>query len=178
VTGEEGIPLLAYLRGEALLALGRVGEATSSLRKGARASGEHGVRSICWLAYAKLGHVLTDRGDRETAEAAFATARSIVDEIALKISDEAQRALFLREADALFPSRGATSQRDRGTLTRRELEVAVLIARGHSNREIAQSLSIGERTVESHVTNILSRLGFTNRAEIAVWTVSAGLHTP
>ena len=58
-----------------------------------------------------------------------------------------------------------------GDLTRREREVALLIADGQSNREIADALVIAERTVEGHVSNILSKLGFRSRAQIAVWVV-------
>jgi non-specific serine/threonine protein kinase len=54
-------------------------------------------------------------------------------------------------------------------LTRREREVAELIAQGLSNREIAARLFIGHRTVETHVENILNRLGFKSRSEVASW---------
>ena len=54
-------------------------------------------------------------------------------------------------------------------LTRREEEVAVLVARGLSNRDIAKSLVISQRTAESHVANILTKQGFTSRAQIAAW---------
>ncbi len=55
------------------------------------------------------------------------------------------------------------------TLTRREREVAGLVARGLSNKEIAQRLVISQRTAESHLEHILTKLGFTNRAEVAAW---------
>ena len=54
-------------------------------------------------------------------------------------------------------------------LTRREEEVAVLVARGLSNRDIAKSLVISQRTAESHVANILTKQGFTSRSQIAAW---------
>jgi ATP/maltotriose-dependent transcriptional regulator MalT len=60
-------------------------------------------------------------------------------------------------------------------LTTRELEVAALVAQGNSNRSIAALLVVSERTVEAHVSNILARLGFTSRAQIAVWAVKKGL---
>ncbi len=62
-----------------------------------------------------------------------------------------------------------------GGLTRREVEVARLVARGKSNREIAEEFVLSERTVESHVQHILTKLGFTSRAEIAAWVVRSGL---
>ncbi len=63
-------------------------------------------------------------------------------------------------------------------LTAREREVAGLIAQGHSNRAIAAALVITERTAERHVANILSKLGFTSRAQIAAWAVQKGLNQP
>jgi predicted ATPase/DNA-binding CsgD family transcriptional regulator len=54
-------------------------------------------------------------------------------------------------------------------LTRRELQIADLVARGLSNREIAQSLVISQRTAESHLEHILTKLGFTRRAQVAAW---------
>ena len=62
-----------------------------------------------------------------------------------------------------------------GGLTRRELEVALLIAEGKSNREIADALVITERTVEGHMSNILSKLGFRSRTQVSVWVVENGL---
>lgn len=54
-------------------------------------------------------------------------------------------------------------------LTRREREVAAMVARGMTNKEIADSLVIAQRTAEGHVERILSKLGFTSRTQIAVW---------
>jgi non-specific serine/threonine protein kinase len=54
-------------------------------------------------------------------------------------------------------------------LTRREREVVALIAQGLSNREIAARLVVAQRTAEGHVENILSKLGFTSRAQVAGW---------
>ena len=70
---------------------------------------------------------------------------------------------------------GATSGRQTGTPTdtssnplgRRECEVADLIAEGLSNKEIASRLFLSERTVETHVYNILNKLGFSSRVSIA-----------
>jgi predicted ATPase/DNA-binding CsgD family transcriptional regulator/DNA-binding XRE family transcriptional regulator len=62
-----------------------------------------------------------------------------------------------------------------GRLSPREHEVAVLIARGWTNRQIAQQLVLSERTVETHVTAILGKLGWTSRAQIATWIGEQGL---
>jgi predicted ATPase/DNA-binding CsgD family transcriptional regulator len=54
-------------------------------------------------------------------------------------------------------------------LTRRELEVAELIAEGMTNRQIAEVLVISRRTAEGHVERILAKLGFTSRSQVATW---------
>lgn len=71
------------------------------------------------------------------------------------------------------PARGPATHRT--ILTRREGEVAALIAEGLSNKEIAWRLVISQRTAESHVDHILTKLGFTSRTQVAHWfeTVSA-----
>jgi predicted ATPase/DNA-binding CsgD family transcriptional regulator len=56
-------------------------------------------------------------------------------------------------------------------LTEREREAAILIARGLSNGEIADQLVLSKRTVEKHIANILSKLGFTQRAQIVRWAI-------
>lgn len=56
-------------------------------------------------------------------------------------------------------------------LSRREHQVADLVARGRTNKEIAKALVIAQRTAESHVENIRSKLGVTSRAQIAAWVV-------
>ena len=62
-----------------------------------------------------------------------------------------------------------------GGLTAGEREVAALIAQGKSNRQIADELVLSERTVENHIGNILSKLGFDSRTRIAAWVVEIGL---
>jgi non-specific serine/threonine protein kinase len=59
-----------------------------------------------------------------------------------------------------------------GPLTRRQREVADLVAQGMTDREIAARLVISPRTAESHVEQILTRLGFRSRAQIAAWTAT------
>lgn len=58
------------------------------------------------------------------------------------------------------------------TLTPRQMEVAALVAQGFSNRQIADELVITERSAESHVERIRTRLGFRSRAQVAAWYVA------
>jgi len=60
-------------------------------------------------------------------------------------------------------------------LTSRELDVLRLIASGNSNKLIADQLSIGEATVKSHVTNILSKLGANDRAHAVTIGLRRGI---
>jgi len=69
-----------------------------------------------------------------------------------------------------------TSSKEKfGGLTEREREVAVLIAQGKSNREIANAMTVGAKTVETYVTRILNKLGFNSRVQIATWAMEKGL---
>jgi len=54
-------------------------------------------------------------------------------------------------------------------LTARELEIAELVAEGLTNKEVAARLTISVRTAEAHAQNILTKLGFRSRAQIASW---------
>ena len=64
---------------------------------------------------------------------------------------------------------GAVGAPEPMPLTPRELEVAKLVSRGHTNRQIAEVLVIAERTAETHARNIREKLGLTTRAQIAAW---------
>ena len=85
---------------------------------------------------------------------------------------------FVARADARLEADrdGMPAELRAGGLTRREGDVAGLIAAGRSNREIARELVISEGTVEVHVKHILSKLAFRSRSQVAVWASQHGLH--
>ncbi|RPF39835.1 LuxR family two component transcriptional regulator [Streptomyces sp. Ag109_G2-6] len=62
-----------------------------------------------------------------------------------------------------------------GSLTEREREVLGLIADGRSNREIARALVLSEKTVKTHVSNILMKLDLSDRTQAALWAVRHGI---
>jgi DNA-binding NarL/FixJ family response regulator len=82
-------------------------------------------------------------------------------------------------AEALLTLDGsgpAAGTRGRGaTLTDREREVLCLIADGRSNREIARALVLSEKTVKTHVSNILMKLDVSDRTQAALWAVRHGV---
>jgi non-specific serine/threonine protein kinase len=81
------------------------------------------------------------------------------------------------------PARASKSPSQNGThllaegLTRREQDVAALLARGLTNQQIAAELTISQRTAETHVCNILSKLGLHRRAQLTAWAVEHALQS-
>jgi DNA-binding NarL/FixJ family response regulator len=63
-------------------------------------------------------------------------------------------------------------------LTRKEIEVAILVAQGKTNKEIASQLFNSERTIDNHVQHIYNKLTIDSRAELALWVQERGLLTP
>lgn len=77
---------------------------------------------------------------------------------------------LLSEEDAQVPASGRL-----GSLTEREEQVLTLLADGRSNREIARSLVLSEKTVKTHVSNVLMKLDLSDRTQAALWAVRQGL---
>lgn len=79
-------------------------------------------------------------------------------------------------ADALLAQEDTGGGQGRGNaLTEREREVLALIADGRSNREIARALVLSEKTVKTHVSNILMKLDLADRTQAALWAVRHGI---
>lgn len=126
------------------------------------------ARSTVRLAHAITG-VLGDKMRNEVREALGAKAfQEIFDSGAALSLDEAIDYALGRVSS---PARTApvVSEAAADVLTRREKDVARLVAAGHSNKRIAADLVISVRTAETHVEHILTKLGFTSRTQIAGW---------
>jgi DNA-binding CsgD family transcriptional regulator len=162
-------PLL--LRGEALTALSREAEAEEAFAAAADLVQAFGARPMAWRVHLALGRLRTRQRREREAEEAFAAARAIVEELS---STTPEGATLLRRGHAAIPSPPSARERF-GGLTRRERQVAALIAQEKTNRAIATALGIGERTAESHVGNIMNKLGINRRQEIGAWARECGL---
>ncbi|HEY3228567.1 MAG TPA: tetratricopeptide repeat protein [Roseiflexaceae bacterium] len=177
------IPHLLKLKGEALLARSHLDEAVEALEDARRGAQERNARPILWTIHRSLGQAyrLLQRDDQARQE--LAAARQLIEELATTIDDAPLRDEFehvaldsLPKEKPLLPREAA--KRAFGGLTARECEVAALIAQGKTSREIAALLVVSERTAEVHVSNILGKLGFTSRAQIAAWAVERRLAKP
>ncbi len=164
------VPRLWKLRGDALTALADP-EAESLLLAARDAASEQGALPLLWRINLSLGRLDPSHYD---------AAREIIEVLARKMTSGVLRENFVTHATAKIPSARSLSPRQiakkaYGGLTPREREVVGMIAQGKSNREIAESLVVSERTIETHVGNVLTKLGFGSRAQIAVWAVEKGL---
>jgi DNA-binding NarL/FixJ family response regulator len=173
------MPFIATLRANALLALGRHDEAAMWLATAEETLRAHGARTMLRRVLTNEATLALRMGRADDGARYAGEARSLTYQMAETIPDAVLRAVFMRQALASLPSAtqhaGEAPVAASTMLTAREREVAVLVAQGKSNRAIAAELVISERTTESHVTNILGKLGFTSRAQIAAWAANIGL---
>jgi DNA-binding CsgD family transcriptional regulator len=185
-TRSQPIPTLLRLKGEALLALRRLDEAGAALEDAKRGAIQRGAMPILWPVHRALAHVRLALRRPAAALQEWSAAREVIAALAASIEHDAARERFTQAAIASLPALpkptpASTRQLDAerfGGLTRREREVAVQIALGKSNHEIAATLFIAERTVASQVGSILAKLGFASRAQIAVWAREHDLADP
>jgi DNA-binding NarL/FixJ family response regulator len=135
---------------------------------------------MLWRTEAAFGNLHRAQRQRLEARKAFDNARTIADELATQIADDQLRGRFLSGLASLVPS-GPQPSAERvakdalGGLTKRERDVAELVAQGKANRAIARELGIGERTVEGYVTSALAKLDLTSRTQLAAWAIEKGV---
>jgi DNA-binding CsgD family transcriptional regulator len=163
------VPRIAFLHGRVLATTGATAEAERWLMAAWRGAAVQQRRPLLWRIQLELGCLYEAQGRADESRATFDAAVMVVDALAADAPEDLAEP-FRERALAQFPAiqqvRGV-----RGGLTAREREVADLVSLGRTNREIAADLYIGTRTVETHVTNILNKLGFTSRAQVAAWVV-------
>jgi predicted ATPase/DNA-binding CsgD family transcriptional regulator len=154
-----------------LEALCRLASATSAWTVALKLGGA--AAAVRELAGARSIPIWQDRVDT-----AIDAARRMLGPEAADIALGQGRSLDFAEAVSLARKAVAGPTQLEGApmgLTRRELEIAVMVAQGMSNRDMANRLVIAQRTVEGHVENIRSKLGFHSRTQIAAWAVERKL---
>jgi DNA-binding CsgD family transcriptional regulator len=179
--GGQPIPQLLKLQGEALIALGRAEEAIPILEEAKRGTVERYERARLWYLHGLLGRAYRLAGQEKLARQELLAARTIIASLAATIDEPALREQFTQAALATFwpgekprPDHLLEAAQYNG-LTVREREVAALMAQGQTNGEIARALAVTKRTVETHIGNILNKLGFSSRAQVIVWAIERGL---
>ncbi|MDR7184271.1 ATP/maltotriose-dependent transcriptional regulator MalT [Microbacterium trichothecenolyticum] len=150
--------------GEVALAEGRAPEALALLRASWAAWRRLDAPYDAALTRISIGAAIRDIGDAEGAELEFDAARGVLEGLGA-IPD-------LARLERVAAARGAAS--DPG-LSRREREVLALVARGWSNRRIAEHLFLSERTVARHVGSILAKLGVPSRSAATAYAFEHGL---
>lgn len=156
-----------------------VGFAATAIVRGLPAAGAR----LLVAAAAIGGHDVTSAWPATRAEYAryLSLARIRLTDTEFKAEEAIGRAMSLEQAidyaQHLAPKSDSSSaiRVKQDDLTQREREVAALIARGKSNGEIAGELVLSKRTVEKHISSILSKLALTNRAQIVRWAIDSGL---
>ncbi len=153
--------------GKAAAALGRFDEAEEDLGMAMALCRSNGARGYFVEASVELAGVVLERQATAAAERA-----AILLEEASAEADRLGMTVFMERIRALRAE--PVSQVPATPLSRRELEVASLVRKGLTNKQIAESLFVSERTAENHVQHILAKLGLANRAQIAVWASVLG----
>jgi DNA-binding NarL/FixJ family response regulator len=116
-------------------------------------------------------------GALEAGAAGYLLKDAEADEVAAAIRAACRGEVHLDPAVARQLTRSLVTPGPRAvaTLTEREREVLVLVAKGLSNQEIADALVISERTARTHVSNILGKLGVVSRTQAALWAIREGI---
>ncbi len=150
--------------GLAAAALGRLDAAAADLQTAVEICDANGARGYAVQARVELAAALGRRqapGDPGQAAAALDAAASEAEQLGMVPFTKR-----IEELRARLPATAAA----RSPLSPRELEVARLVARGLTNKQIGETLFVSERTAENHVQHILVKLGFSNRSQIAAWS--------
>ncbi|MGI8723752.1 MAG: ATP-binding protein [Geodermatophilaceae bacterium] len=150
---------------------GRLGEAEDHLRDAISFEERMGARPFTAISRMYLADVLHARGGTSNLVAAGSNAREALR--TMLMLDMPGRAERCRQILAAIDADAAQLT----SLTPREREIVVLVADGRSNRQIAEQLFVSERTVETHVSHVLAKLGASKRIDIATWAVAGGLST-
>lgn len=154
-----------------------IGFAAIAIVQGLPAAGVRLLSAAIALGGKRQGNVWA--ATRLEYERCLALAQAKLTEMEFQAEQAAGNALSLEQAIEYarhLPLQAASKlENTPDQLTTREREIAILIAQGKSNGEIADELVLSKRTIEKHIANILSKLGVTSRTQIVRWIIQSGL---
>lgn len=159
----------ASARGAVVLASGAAAEGAAVLRDALTRWQRLEAPYEAARVRALIGRACRAMGDLDTATLEIEAARATFEELGAAPDVAAMDAL-LTDTDADAPDGRAP-----GGLTPREVEVLELVATGASNREVAETLVISERTVARHLSNLFTKLGVSTRSAATAWAYEHGL---
>ena len=169
------------LRGEILMACGRLAEAEQSLNDARTVVETYEFALIRWRVLASLRRLYLLTGRHDEATAVGDAGLALVNDLAAQFDDIEVRQEFLANAYSEMGGQQPSVPPDHSVganvagLTARELEVLRHLAEGHSDREIAATLSLSHRTVGNHVSNILAKLDVPSRTAAATLAIRDGI---
>jgi DNA-binding CsgD family transcriptional regulator/cytochrome c553 len=168
------IPQLLFVRGAALALERRFTSASRTLERAREAAVDSGGLALLVRIEDALAKLHARQNHRHRAKEASARANTARDELLRRAAEVHRDAECRRALDRILAPPGRVALRKLEAerfsgLTRREREISTLIGRGSTNGEVARSLGVSRRTVETHVENILFKLGVRSRVEIALW---------
>jgi DNA-binding CsgD family transcriptional regulator/tetratricopeptide (TPR) repeat protein len=173
-------PWLLKLKGEALGALSRREEAVQVSEEARSVALMRQERPLLWQIDRSLGRHYRRLKRDDLSRRHVALARAGIASLADTIGDDTLREHFLQTALGTLPrekaaSPGRAAKEAFGGLTERERAVARLVAQGKTNHEIAATLVVTKRTIETHINNIMHKLALTSRAQVVAWAIAHGL---
>jgi non-specific serine/threonine protein kinase len=193
------LPEVCHTHGAALLLLQRTHEAKERFLEGLEQAAECASNGTAVAVLQGLACCAAESGDPGTCLELLAAARNRAQVAGLKgfvapatpavAAEQTSRAALGEQAasrawergfgmdleTALERARAGQPNLPSTRVTPRKMAVVRLVAQGLGNKEIAQRMSISERTVEAHLEQVRNQLGFHNRAQIVAWAISNGL---
>jgi DNA-binding CsgD family transcriptional regulator len=180
-SGMNPIPRLYFLVGEIALRLRRYATSQSFLQEAHQVARDLDLKPLLWRILFAQARLARAQGTVGQVEAYLESGQSLINSFVMGLdSIDTSLVEHLRKGAERLMRSGKTSARTLvkdqfDGLTARERDIAALIAQGKSNKEIAEVLSLSNRTVEAHISKILPKLNFSSRSQIAVWAVEKGL---
>jgi DNA-binding NarL/FixJ family response regulator len=171
---QKNIAKAHWFEGQALAGLKRSREALEHLEKAVEIADEIQHGSLRWKIRLSLAEVLQKAG--KSPDSVLRRARELMEQVTRSLTGSPLQAIFLaspwiRQLETLEQSSPSEKPAYPAGLTPREVEILQLVAKGATNQQVADILHISVRTVNTHMTNILNKIGVDNRTAASAFAV-------